>query len=148
MHLTGIQFNIVNIILATFIFGQGDDYTIFITEGLLYEYKTGKPRLASYKHSVVISALIMFAGIGCLIVAKHPALRSLALVTIIGMATVVMMASFLPPVVFDWLTRKNGELRETPITFKRLIYTIFLGFCFLLLFLCFLPYCQARRKSI
>ena len=64
MHLTGIQFNIVNIILATFIFGQGDDYTIFITEGLLYEYTTGKPRLASYKHSVVISALIMFAGIG------------------------------------------------------------------------------------
>ena len=140
MHLTGIQFNIVNIILATFIFGQGDDYTIFITEGLLYEYKTGKPRLASYKHSVVISALIMFAGIGCLIVARHPALRSLALVTIIGMATVVMMASFLPPVIFDWLTRKNGQLRETPITFKRLLYTIFLGFCFLLLFLWLIPF--------
>ena len=31
MGLTGIQFNIVNIILATFIFGQGDDYTIFMT---------------------------------------------------------------------------------------------------------------------
>ena len=32
MHLAGISFNIVNIILATFIFGQGDDYTIFITQ--------------------------------------------------------------------------------------------------------------------
>lgn len=140
MYLTGIQFNIVNIILATFIFGQGDDYTIFITEGLLYEYTIGKPRLASYKHSVVISALIMFAGIGCLVVAKHPALRSLALVTIIGMATVVMMASFLPPVIFDWLTKKHGELRETPVTLKRLVYTLFLGFCFLLLFLLLIPY--------
>ena len=140
MHLTGIQFNIVNIILATFIFGQGDDYTIFITEGLLYEYTTGKPRLASYKHSVVISALIMFAGIGCLIVAKHPALRSLALVTIIGMVTVVMMASFLPPVIFDLLTKKNGNLRETPVTFRRLAYTLFLGVCFLLLFLFLIPY--------
>ena len=140
MHLTGIQFNIVNIILATFIFGQGDDYTIFITEGLLYEYTTGKPRLASYKHSVVISALIMFAGIGCLIVAKHPALRSLAMVTIIGMATVVMMSSFLPPVVFDWLTKKNGQPRETPITLRRLVNTIFLGFCFLLLFLWLIPF--------
>ena len=140
MHLTGIQFNIVNIILATFIFGQGDDYTIFITEGLLYEYKTGKPRLASYKHSVVISALIMFAGIGCLIVAKHPALRSLALVTIIGMATVVMMASFLPPIIFDLLTKKNGKLRETPVTLKRFVYTLFLGVCFLLLFLFLIPY--------
>lgn len=140
MHLTGIQFNIVNIILATFIFGQGDDYTIFITEGLLYEYTTGKPRLASYKHSVVISALIMFAGIGCLIVAKHPALRSLAMVTIVGMVTVVMMASFLPPVLFDWLTKKNGQLRETPVTLKRFAYTLFCGFCFLLLFLFLIPY--------
>ena len=140
MHLTGIQFNIVNIILATFIFGQGDDYTIFITEGLLFEYSTGKPRLASYKHSVVISALIMFAGIGCLIVAKHPALRSLALVTIIGMVTVVMMASFLPPVIFDLLTKKNGKLRETPVTLRRLAYTLFIGACFLLLFLFLIPY--------
>ena len=140
MHLTGIQFNIVNIILATFIFGQGDDYTIFITEGLLFEYSTGKPRLASYKHSVVISALIMFAGIGCLIVAKHPALRSLALVTIIGMVTVVMMASFLPPVIFDLLTKKNGKLRETPVTLRRLAYTLFIGVCFLLLFLFLIPY--------
>ena len=45
MALLGIKFNIVNIILATFIFGQGDDYTIFITEGLLYEYRTGQKRL-------------------------------------------------------------------------------------------------------
>ena len=140
MHLTGIQFNIVNIILATFIFGQGDDYTIFITEGLLYEYSTGKPRLASYKHSVVISALIMFAGIGCLIVAKHPALRSLALVTIVGMATVVLMATFLPPVIFDWLTKKKGQLREAPITLKRLIYTCIIYFIFLLLFLSLTPF--------
>ena len=33
MDIFSIQFNIVNIILATFIFGQGDDYSIFITEG-------------------------------------------------------------------------------------------------------------------
>ena len=141
MHLAGIQFNIINIILATFIFGQGDDYTIFITEGLLYEYETGKPRLVSYKHSVVISALIMFAGIGCLVVAKHPALRSLALVTIVGMATVVLMASFLPPVIFDWLTKKrNGERREVPITLKRLLYTLVIGFMFLMVFLWVIPY--------
>ena len=140
MNLTGIQFNIVNIILATFIFGQGDDYTIFITEGLLYEYTTGKPRLASYKHSVVISALVMFAGIGCLVVARHPALQSLAMVTIIGMLTVVLMASFLPTVVFDWLTRKNGQKRETPVTFKRLFYMVLCAIAFFFLFLFLIPF--------
>ena len=109
MHLFGVQFNIVNIILATFIFGQGDDYTIFITEGLTYEYATGRRRLRSYQRSVALSAVLMFIGIGTLIFAKHPALRSLAEVTIIGMGTVVLMAYLLPPIVFRWLVRGNNS---------------------------------------
>ncbi len=125
MQLFGVQFNIVNIILASFIFGQGDDYTIFITEGLMYEYTTGRKRLASYKRSIAVSALLMFAGIGCLILAKHPALRSLAIVTIIGMATVVVMAWYLPPLVFRWLTTKHGERRAVPITLKRVAYSLY-----------------------
>ena len=75
MAIFHMQFNIVNIILATFIFGQGDDYTIFMTEGAMYEYAYRRKMLASYKHSIIISALIMFIGIGTLIVARHPALR-------------------------------------------------------------------------
>ena len=71
MSLLGIHFNLVNIILATFIFGQGDDYTIFMTEGCQYEYAYRRPMLASYKQSIIISALIMFIGIGALIFAKH-----------------------------------------------------------------------------
>ena len=124
MHLGGIKFNIVNIILATFIFGQGDDYTIFITEGLLYEYAYGKRMLKNYRNSVILSGILMFIGIGALIFAKHPAMRSLAEVAIIGMATVVFMACYLPPIIFGWLTRKKGQLREVPLTLERLIYTI------------------------
>ena len=124
MNLVDIKFNIINIILATFIFGQGDDYTIFITEGLLYEYAYGKRMLKNYRNSVILSGILMFIGIGTLIFAKHPAMRSLAEVAIIGMATVVLMACYLPPIVFGWLTKKKGQLREVPLTLKRLIYTI------------------------
>ena len=136
MQLMDVRFNIVNIILATFIFGQGDDYTIFITEGLVYEYTTGRQRLRSYRRSVVLSAVIMFIGIGTLILAKHPALRSLAEVTIIGMGTVVVMAYYLPPLVFRWMTD-----RPLPLTLKRLAYSLFamsffLGFMYLFV----LPY--------
>ena len=116
MGLADIRFNIVNVILATFIFGQGDDYTIFITEGLIHERAYGKKMLASYKNSIFISALIMFAGIGTLIVAEHPALRSLAQITIIGMFSVVFTACFIPPVIFRWLTLRNGEPRPVPLT--------------------------------
>ena len=123
MHLGDIKFNIVNIILATFIFGQGDDYTIFITEGLLYEYAYGKRMLKNYRNSVILSGILMFIGIGTLIFAKHPAMRSLAEVAIIGMVVVVFMACYLPPIIFGWLTKKKNRLREVPLTLKRMLYT-------------------------
>ena len=132
MQLLGIQFNIVNIILATFIFGQGDDYTIFMTEGLMYEYATGKRILRSFKNAVVLSALIMFIGIGALVVARHPALRSLAEVTVIGMFTVVVMAYYLPPLVFRFLTRKKGEPRKVAWTLGRSLRTGYIFVVFLL----------------
>ena len=110
MSLLGIQFNVVNVILATFIFGQGDDYTIFITEGCQYEYAYRRKMLSSYKSSIIISALIMFVGIGALIIAKHPALQSLAKVTIVGMFSVVLMAYLFPPLIFRWLVEgKQGS---------------------------------------
>ena len=106
MAILGIKFNIVNIILATFIFGQGDDYTIFMTEGCISEYVHRKPLLASYKRSIILSALIMFIGIGTLIFARHPALHSLAEVTIIGMFSVVLMAYLVPPLLFKWMMKR------------------------------------------
>ena len=127
MGVAGLQFNIVNIILATFIFGMGDDYSIFITEGLLYERATGRKILHSYKNAVALSALILFIGIGALVLARHPAMHSLGLVTVIGMLTVVAMAYYLPPLVFRWLTTKHGEPRRTPLTLGNLLRTIFIG---------------------
>lgn len=123
MGILGIKFNIVNVILATFIFGQGDDYTIFMTEGLTYEFAYRKKLLASYKNSIVVSALIMFIGIGTLIFAKHPALRSLGEVTVVGMLSVVLMAYLFPPLVFNWLVRKDGRVRYRPITLKKILCT-------------------------
>ena len=121
MYLFDMQFNIVNVILATFIFGQGDDYTIFITDGLINEFAYKKKLLPSYKNSIVISALIMFIGMGSLIVAKHPALHSLAEVTIVGMFTVVLMAWVVPSLIFGWLVKRNGIVRPEPITVGMLL---------------------------
>jgi 1-acyl-sn-glycerol-3-phosphate acyltransferase len=132
MQLADIRFNIVNVILATFIFGQGDDYTIFITEGLMYEYTYRRKMLASYKNSIILSALIMFIGIGTLIFAKHPALRSLAEVTVVGMFSVVLMAYLIPPLIFHRLTRNKRGFREVPVTFKRLFFSIYAFTAFLI----------------
>lgn len=116
MGLADIRFNIVNIILATIIFGQGDDYTIFITEGLMYEYAYGKKVVGHYRRSIILSAVIMFLGIGSLIFSRHPAMRSLAEVTFVGMGVVLFMAFIIPSVVFKWLTESRHRKRRTPVT--------------------------------
>ena len=120
MDIFGLRFNIVNIILSTFIFGQGDDYTIFITEGVMYEYTYRKKMLASFKTGILISALIMFIGIGSLVFAQHPALLSLAWVTVLGMGTVVLMAYVIPPYLFNLLVRHKGCYRDYPLTLSSL----------------------------
>ena len=121
MNIFDLKFNIVNIILATFIFGQGDDYTIFVTEGLIYEYTYRKKMLASFKKSILLSATILFIAIGMLIFAKHPAMRSLAELTIVGMISVVMCAYLFPPLIFKFLTTKKGKPREVPWTITRFV---------------------------
>lgn len=101
MQWFGLQFNIVNVILATFIFGQGDDYTIFIVEGLLYERRTGKQILPQYRQSILLSALIMLIGIGILAFAVHPAMHSLGILALLGMSVVLLMALTIPPLCFS-----------------------------------------------
>lgn len=131
MQLGDMRFNIVNIILATFIFGQGDDYTIFVTEGLMHEYAYRRRVLKSYKNSIILSALIMLAGVGTLIFARHPAMRSLGEVTVVGMFSVVVMACAIPPLIFRWLTQTKGGLRQAPLTIKQVAASLYVGAVFL-----------------
>ncbi|MCQ2976214.1 MAG: 1-acyl-sn-glycerol-3-phosphate acyltransferase [Bacteroidales bacterium] len=124
MYLCDINFNIVNIILATFIFGQGDDYTVFITEGLIYEHSRGKKVLNSFKNSIALSSIIMFIGIGSLIFAQHPAMKSLGIVVIIGMFSVVAASYIFPPLLYNFLIKKDGKNRQVPLTIKALLTTL------------------------
>ncbi|NSL90462.1 MMPL family transporter [Chitinophaga sp. Mgbs1] len=118
MGLFGIKFNIVNIILSTFIFGLGDDYSIFMMDGLLQEYKTGKKTLSSYKSSIFLSAITTILGLGVLIFAKHPSLQSIALISIIGIGTVVLISQVMIPVLFNWLITNRVKKGYAPWTMK------------------------------
>lgn len=158
MGLFGIKFNIINIIISTFIFGLGDDYSIFIMDGLLNEYKYGKKNLDSFKSSILLSALITIIGIGVMIFAKHPALQSIALITIIGMVCVVFISFIVQPLLFNWLVLNRRYKGRLPYTARYLIITIvgFIGFiigalivvfCGILLFTIF-PAKKSTRKLI
>ncbi len=130
MGITGFKFNIVNIIICTFIFGLGDDYSIFTIDGLEQEYKYGKNVLASYRNSIFLSAYTTIVGIGVLIFAKHPALKSIALVTIIGITCIVFVSMVIQPFLYEFFVLGRKKKRKLPITF----YTVILSFCLLVYF--------------
>jgi uncharacterized protein len=116
MGMAGIQFNIINIIISALIFGLGDDYSLFIMDGLLQEYKTGKKNLSSFKSSIILSAVTTIAGLGVLIFAKHPALQSIALISIIGIFCVVVMSQILIPFLFSVLIKNRVKRNRFPWT--------------------------------
>ncbi|HTF27971.1 MAG TPA: 1-acyl-sn-glycerol-3-phosphate acyltransferase, partial [Flavitalea sp.] len=125
MGLLGISFNIINIIISALIFGLGDDYSLFIMDGLVQEYKTGKKNLASFKSSIVLSAITTIAGLGVLIFAKHPALHSIAVVSIIGIASVAIISQVMIPFLFDFLITRRVKRKFAPWTFLSLFISLF-----------------------
>jgi 1-acyl-sn-glycerol-3-phosphate acyltransferase len=116
MGITSMKFNIINIIISALIFGLGDDYSLFIMDGLLQEYKTGKKNLSSFKSSILLSAITTIAGLGVLIFAKHPALRSIALISIVGILCVVIMSQILIPFLFTLLIKNRVKTNLFPWT--------------------------------
>lgn len=125
MAMVGIEFNIVNVMVSTFIFGLGDDYSIFIMDGLQQEYRTGKKNLPSIRTSILLSALTTIAGLGVLIFAQHPALRSIAGIAIIGIVCVYVMAQTIEPFFFRLMISNRVTKGFTPVTALGFLRTLF-----------------------
>lgn len=137
MGVLGIKFNIFNIIVSTFVFGLGVDYAILMMRGLLLENMYGQIEMGSYKTSIFLSSFTTLVGTGVLMLAKHPSLYSIGLVSILGLISVVLISYTLEPVLFNWLVAKKGRKRFLPVTMTDILTTIFafsigLVFCILL----------------
>lgn len=124
MSLFHLKLTIFNIIISSFIFGLGIDYSIFIMQGLLRNYRYGHTRLSVFKTSVLLSAVTTLIAIGVLIFAKHPAMRSIALLSVIGISSVVFAAYTLLPVGFNYLVSSKKRLRKRPLTAKDIIFSL------------------------
>ena len=132
MAVLNIKFNIVNIILATFIFGIGDDFSIFIMDGLLHEYKNGKKVLGAHKTAIFFSAFTAIVGMGVLIFAQHPALKSIALISVLGLSVVVLVSYTVQPLLFRLLISSHTEKGRFPYTFFSILNTVYCFLYFLL----------------
>ena len=119
MAIIGLEFNLISIIISTFIFGIGVDYSIFIMEGLLSEARTGNRNVLTWhKVAIFFSAVILVIVIASLLFAVHPAIRSIGLSTLIGMASTIMISYSLQPWAFRKLLKipayKRSVLSKKP----------------------------------
>src|SRR5690606_32244716 len=112
LSVLNIEFNILNIIISTFIFGLGLDYSIFITNAFLSEYATGIRVIKTYRTSILLSVMTTLLGIGALFFAEHPALRSISLVSIIGIIAALLVTFIIQGYIFEILfisRKKEGK---------------------------------------
>ncbi len=125
MSLLGLKFNIVNIVISSLIFGLGDDYTIFTMDGLVEKYKTGKQKLTSVRSAVYVSVVTVIIGLGVLLLAKHPALRSIAFISVTGLVCVLLISQTLQPFLFNFFIQKRADKGFLPFTLWSFAKSIF-----------------------
>ncbi len=106
MAIFGLPFNLVNIVISTFIFGIGVDYSIFVMQGLIAGMKSGDNRLLEdHKVAIFFSAFVLIVVVTVMLFAAHPALKSIGVSTLIGMASTILITYSLQPLFFRWLMK-------------------------------------------
>lgn len=124
MGILGMKFNIVNIIICTFVFGLGNDYCIFIMNGLLQDYRSGTNHLKSYKTSVFLSAFTTMLGVGAMALSGHPALRSIAIMGVAGIGTVLFLSYAILPWLFQLMVTSKTRRGMQPLTLGNMAATL------------------------
>lgn len=130
MHLFGLQFNIFNVIILSFVFGLGIDYSIFYMRGLVLNHMYGGHKQKTYRASILLSVITSLIGIGVLIFSKHPAMRSIALMSVMGVFTIILITFTLIPISFRWLVSYKEGKRQRVVTAMETVtsFLFFLGY--------------------
>ena len=120
MNIFGQQFNLISIIISTFIFGIGVDYSIFVMHGLISDSQpltvpaetptrslSHLSLLTSHKTAILLSAVTLLVTVGSMLLAVHPAIRSVGFSTLVGLLSAIILSYVVQPAVYRWLNRKR-----------------------------------------
>lgn len=129
MGALGLDFNIFSAIVCTLVFGHGVDFSIFMTAALQKQYSTGEDDLKTYRTSILLAVLTTVLAIGALVFAKHPALLSISLVSLIGVFAAVLITFVFYPLLFRFFIADRAKRGKSPYTvFKLLRSLIFFAY--------------------
>ncbi|MBQ7419371.1 MAG: MMPL family transporter [Prevotella sp.] len=105
MVLFDIRFNLISIIISTFIFGIGVDYSIFVIDGLTHQ---DQQKLTYHKTAIFLSAVTLITTVSSMLIASHPAIRSVGFSTLVGLLAAVILSYVLQPAVYRWLQKRKA----------------------------------------
>ena len=100
MALFGMKFNLINIIISTFIFGIGVDYSIFVMNGLIGSNGQNRELLTYHLTAISFSAFILIVTVCSMLLAQHPAIYSVGFATLVGMVSAVVLSCVVQPAVY------------------------------------------------
>lgn len=107
MVIFDVRFNLINIIISTFIFGIGVDYSIFVMNGIIGG-KENSRLLGYHKTAIFFSAFILIVTVSSMLFAEHPAIKSVGFSTLVGMISAVVISYVVQPAIFRMIN-KNKE---------------------------------------
>ena len=105
MVIADVRFNLISIIISTFIFGIGVDYSIFVMDGLT---NGDQKKLAYHKTAILLSAITLIVTVSSMLIAQHPAIKSVGFSTLVGLLSAVILSYVLQPAVYRWINRKKS----------------------------------------
>jgi uncharacterized protein len=105
MGLSGISFNIFNVISSILIIGLGIDYGIFMVCRCSEEYEHDTDT------AVLLSGLTTLTGFGALAFASHPALFSIGITVLLGIGAAIPAAIYVIPALYAVLQNREGNLK-------------------------------------
>ena len=124
IYLLDLELNIFSTIVTTLVLGLGIDFSIFMTTGLQHRYTTGENHLKVYRTSIVLAVLTTVLSIGVLIFAKHPALKSISLISLIGITAAMFITFSLYPLMFKVFIEKRPKKGKSPISLRLFIAAV------------------------
>ena len=116
MAVFDVQFNLISIIISTFIFGIGVDYSIFIMHGLISKTQNSSlftfhfSLLTAHKTAILLSAIVLITTVSSMLLAQHPAIRSVGFTTLVGLLSAIILSYVLQPAIYRWLNRNRDEV--------------------------------------
>lgn len=124
MGMFDIRLNIFSTIVCTLVFGHGVDFSIFMTSALQKEYTYGRNEMASYRTSILLAVITTVLGIGALIFAGHPALKSISSVSLIGVIAALIITFVFYPILFRFFFTARTKNGKSPLQLRKLLHSL------------------------